>query len=180
MPPPTTPFAEVDGRGAADGNPPWGATGCRSLEALVAWKPGGTPRNAETMVAVARRLDELPRLARGLRAGRLSLDRVKMEPRPEPKPEPEQRREITSYERVGNTTFKIRLKLWRRRSSRPDCSPTRMRWSPTGDAIPTPATAMTSRPVTDLRAGTTVPGHRGCVHPYEPQPPPGGQSTRPR
>ncbi|WP_245006552.1 HNH endonuclease signature motif containing protein [Mycolicibacterium diernhoferi] len=68
--------AEIDGRGAADGNPLWGGTGCRSIEALVAWKTGMTPRNAETMVAVARRLDELPRLAEGLRAGRLSLDRV--------------------------------------------------------------------------------------------------------
>ncbi len=68
--------AEIDGRGAADGNPLWGATGCRSIEALVAWKAGVTPRNAETMVAVAHRLDELPRLAQGLREGRLSLDRV--------------------------------------------------------------------------------------------------------
>ncbi|OJZ64242.1 HNH endonuclease signature motif containing protein [Mycolicibacterium diernhoferi] len=68
--------AEIDGRGAADGNPLWGGTGCRSIEALVAWKAGVTPRNAETMVAVAHRLDELPRLAEGLREGRLSLDRV--------------------------------------------------------------------------------------------------------
>ncbi len=132
--------AEIDGRGAADGNPLWGGTGCRSIEALVAWKAGVTPRNAETMVAVAHRLDELPRLAEGLREGRLSLDRVgviaeraaegcddhyanlveyatvtqlrtavKLEPRPEPKPKPEQRREITSYERDGYTTYKIRL-----------------------------------------------------------------------
>ncbi|WP_133118257.1 DUF222 domain-containing protein, partial [Mycolicibacterium diernhoferi] len=69
-------IAEIDGRGAADGNALWGATGCRSIEALVAWKAGVTPRNAATMVAVAHRLDELPRLAEGLRAGRLSLDRV--------------------------------------------------------------------------------------------------------
>ncbi len=69
-------IAEIDGRGAADGNPLWGATGCRSIESLVAWKAGVTPRNAETMVAVAHRLDELPRLAQGLREGRLSLDRV--------------------------------------------------------------------------------------------------------
>ncbi len=168
MPPPTTPHAEnyvvprievlfdeiaeltgqrnaIDGRlveiiAEIDGDHLWGHTGCKSIEALVAWKAGVSPRNAEMMVAVARRLDELPRMAAGLREGMLSLDRVgviaeraapgcddhyanlvqyatvtqlrtavKMEPRPEPKPEPEQRREITSYERDGYTTFKIRL-----------------------------------------------------------------------
>ncbi|CDO06129.1 HNH endonuclease domain-containing protein [Mycolicibacterium cosmeticum] len=30
-----------------------GMTGCRSIAALVAWKTGVTPRNAETMTAVA-------------------------------------------------------------------------------------------------------------------------------
>ncbi|MCF6388976.1 13E12 repeat family protein, partial [Mycobacterium sp. MBM] len=30
--------AEIDGRGAPDGNALWGATGCRSIAALVAWK----------------------------------------------------------------------------------------------------------------------------------------------
>ena len=69
-------IAEIDGRNTADGNSLWGATGCRSIESLVAWKAGVSPRNAETMVAVAHRLDELPRLAQGLRDGRLSLDRV--------------------------------------------------------------------------------------------------------
>lgn len=37
-----------------------GATGARSIEALVAWKTGITPRNADTVVAVARRLEEFP------------------------------------------------------------------------------------------------------------------------
>jgi hypothetical protein len=69
-------IAEIDGRGTPDGNALWGATGCRSIESLVAWKAGVSPRNAETMVAIAHRLDELPRLAEGLREGRLSLDRV--------------------------------------------------------------------------------------------------------
>ncbi|MGE2731477.1 HNH endonuclease signature motif containing protein, partial [Mycolicibacterium vaccae] len=54
----------------------WGMTGCRSIEALVAWKLGITRRNAETMVAVANRIEEFPRCVEGLREGRLSLDRV--------------------------------------------------------------------------------------------------------
>jgi len=104
MPPPTTPFAAdvveprldvlfeeiaeltgqrnaIDGRlveiiAEIDGDHLWGGTGCTSVQALVAWKTGVTPRNAETMVAVAHRLEELPGLAQGLREGRLSLDRV--------------------------------------------------------------------------------------------------------
>ncbi|MDH6194474.1 hypothetical protein M2272_001103 [Mycobacterium frederiksbergense] len=54
----------------------WGATGARSVSALVAWKTGVAPRNADTVVAVARRLDGFPRCAEGLREGRLSLDQV--------------------------------------------------------------------------------------------------------
>src|SRR5690242_794343 len=99
-----------------------GATGARSITALVAWKTGVTPRNADTMVAVARRLEEFPRCAHGLREGRLSLDQVgviadraaegsdahyalaevatvtqlrtavKLEPRPDPEPRPEPHR----------------------------------------------------------------------------------------
>jgi hypothetical protein len=53
-----------------------GMSGARSIPALVAWKTGVAPRNADTMVAVARRLDEFPRCAEGLREGRLSLDQV--------------------------------------------------------------------------------------------------------
>lgn len=53
-----------------------GATGARSIPAVVAWKTGVTPRNAETIVAVARRLEEFPRCAQGMREGRLSLDQV--------------------------------------------------------------------------------------------------------
>ena len=53
-----------------------GITGARSVAALVAWKTGVTPRNAETVVAVARRLDEFPQCADGLREGRLSLDQI--------------------------------------------------------------------------------------------------------
>ncbi|MGV9801050.1 HNH endonuclease signature motif containing protein [Mycobacterium sp. NPDC003449] len=62
-------IAEIDGDGL------WGATGCRSMSALVAWKTGVTPRNAEVVVAIAERLQEFPRLATAMREGRLSLDR---------------------------------------------------------------------------------------------------------
>ncbi|MGK2866359.1 MAG: HNH endonuclease signature motif containing protein [Mycobacterium sp.] len=68
--------AEIDGRGTDDGNSLWGATGCRSIEALVAWKAGVSPRRAEAMVAVAHRIDELPRCTQGLREGRVSLDQL--------------------------------------------------------------------------------------------------------
>ncbi|MGV0597341.1 HNH endonuclease signature motif containing protein [Mycolicibacterium porcinum] len=53
-----------------------GMTGARSVSAMVAWKTGVSPRNAEVVVAVARRLDEFPRCAEGMRDGRLSLDQV--------------------------------------------------------------------------------------------------------
>ena len=53
-----------------------GMTGARSVEALVAWRTGVAPRNAETIVAVARRLDDFPRCTDALREGPLSLDQV--------------------------------------------------------------------------------------------------------
>ncbi len=54
----------------------WGATGVRSIPALVAWKTGMSPSNAHTIATVAHRLDEFPRCAEGLREGRFSLDQV--------------------------------------------------------------------------------------------------------
>ena len=54
----------------------WGATGVRSIPALVAWKTGMSPSNAATIATVAHRLDEFPRCTQGLREGRLSLDQV--------------------------------------------------------------------------------------------------------
>ena len=63
-------MAEIDRDGL------WGATGARSLPSLVAWKTGVSPRNAEVMVAVAHRIEEFPRCAEAMRAGRLSLDQV--------------------------------------------------------------------------------------------------------
>ncbi|WP_156618466.1 DUF222 domain-containing protein, partial [Mycobacterium sp. 852013-51886_SCH5428379] len=81
-------FAELSGqRNAIDGrlidiieeidrDKLWGMTGARSMEALVAWKTGVTPRNAEVMVTVARRAEEFPRCTQALREGRLSLDRL--------------------------------------------------------------------------------------------------------
>ena len=54
----------------------WGKTGCRSISALVAWKLGLSSRNAQTITAVADRLEELPRCTAALREGQLSLDQV--------------------------------------------------------------------------------------------------------
>lgn len=54
----------------------WGATGARSIPALVAWKTGVSPGNATTIAAVAHRLAEFPRCAQGMREGRFSLDQV--------------------------------------------------------------------------------------------------------
>ncbi|WP_099869404.1 HNH endonuclease signature motif containing protein, partial [Mycobacterium heckeshornense] len=54
----------------------WGATGARSVPALVAWKLGVSAANAHTITTVARRLQEFPRCAAGLAEGRLSLDQV--------------------------------------------------------------------------------------------------------
>ena len=53
-----------------------GSTGARSVAALVAWKLGSSSGNAHTMTTVARRLQEFPRCAAGMREGRLSLDQV--------------------------------------------------------------------------------------------------------
>src|ERR1700753_1422783 len=53
-----------------------GATGARSVAALVAWKLGCSSGNAHTIATVAHRLAEFPRCAAGLREGRLSLDQV--------------------------------------------------------------------------------------------------------
>jgi hypothetical protein len=54
----------------------WGATGARSVAGLVAWKLGSSSANAHTIATVARRLEEFPRCAAGMREGRLSLDQV--------------------------------------------------------------------------------------------------------
>ncbi len=53
-----------------------GATGARSVAALVAWKLGWSSGNAHTIATVASRLEEFPRCAAGMREGRLSLDQV--------------------------------------------------------------------------------------------------------
>ena len=54
----------------------WGATGARSVPALVAWKLGTSSVNAHAIHAVARRFEEFPRCVEALRQGRLSLDQV--------------------------------------------------------------------------------------------------------
>jgi hypothetical protein len=53
-----------------------GATGARSVPALVAWKTGCSPANAHTITTIAGRLEEFPRCAAGMREGRLSADQV--------------------------------------------------------------------------------------------------------
>jgi Domain of unknown function (DUF222)/HNH endonuclease len=53
-----------------------GATGARSVPALVAWKIGCSPANAHTITTIASRLTEFPRCAQGMREGRLSADQV--------------------------------------------------------------------------------------------------------
>jgi hypothetical protein len=53
-----------------------GATGARSVAALVAWKTGSSLENANTIAAVASRLAAFPRCAQGMKEGRLSLDQV--------------------------------------------------------------------------------------------------------
>src|SRR4051812_44569828 len=54
----------------------WGATGARSVAALVAWKLGLSSGNAHTIATVARRLQQFPRCAQCMQQGRLSLDQV--------------------------------------------------------------------------------------------------------
>ena len=63
-------IAEIDRDGL------WGATGARSVAALVAWKTGTSHGNAAAIASVAHRLESFPRCAQGLREGRLSLDQV--------------------------------------------------------------------------------------------------------
>jgi Domain of unknown function (DUF222)/HNH endonuclease len=53
-----------------------GLTGARSVAALVAWKTGLSPANAETVTTIAHRLPGFPRCAEGMREGRFSLDQV--------------------------------------------------------------------------------------------------------
>ncbi len=53
-----------------------GMTGARSMSALIAWKTGCSPRNAQTIATLAHREHEFPRCVAGLRDGRLSLDQV--------------------------------------------------------------------------------------------------------
>src|SRR3982750_1109557 len=53
-----------------------GATGARSVAALVAWKLGSSSVNAHTITTIAGRLQEFPRCAAGMREGRLSADQV--------------------------------------------------------------------------------------------------------
>ena len=71
----------IDGRiveivAEIDADQLWGATGARSVSALVAWKTGCSPANAHTITTIAGRLTEFPRCAQGMREGWLSADQV--------------------------------------------------------------------------------------------------------
>jgi len=71
----------IDGRivdivAEIDGDELWGNTGCRSISALVAWRTGVSPRNAQTITTIAERASEFPQCTEALREGRLSLDQV--------------------------------------------------------------------------------------------------------
>ena len=54
----------------------WGATGARSVPALVAWKLGLSSANAHAIASVAHRAEEFPRCVQGMQEGRLSLDQL--------------------------------------------------------------------------------------------------------
>ncbi len=60
----------------------WGATGARSVAALVGWKLGASSANAKAIATVARRSETFPRCVGELRQGRLSLDQVGCHRRP--------------------------------------------------------------------------------------------------
>ncbi|NVN49898.1 HNH endonuclease signature motif containing protein [Mycolicibacterium hippocampi] len=62
--------AEIDRDGL------WSTTGAKTVAALVAWKLGTSPHNAETLVTVAERVETFPRCLDALREGRFSLDQV--------------------------------------------------------------------------------------------------------
>ena len=53
-----------------------GATGARSVAALMAWKLGLSSSTAHTITTVASRVGEFPRCAAGMRQGWLSLDQL--------------------------------------------------------------------------------------------------------
>jgi hypothetical protein len=116
----------------------WGGTGCRSISALVAWKLGLSTGNAQTITAIADRLDEFPRCTTALCEGRLSIDQVgiiaerasngsdqhyaelasvatvnqlrkAIKLEPRPTPQPDPRPAITKTIGEHATTWKIRL-----------------------------------------------------------------------
>ncbi|MEU0494195.1 HNH endonuclease signature motif containing protein [Mycobacterium sp. NPDC006124] len=71
----------IDGRivdivAEIDGNRLWGNTGCASISALVAWRTGMSPHNAQTITTIAERAPDFPSCVEALREGRLSLDQV--------------------------------------------------------------------------------------------------------
>src|SRR5690242_18605111 len=54
----------------------WGATGARSLAALMGWRLGLSTGTAHTLTTIADRIEEFPRCVAAMAGGRLSLDQV--------------------------------------------------------------------------------------------------------
>ncbi|QZT64351.1 DUF222 domain-containing protein, partial [Mycolicibacterium austroafricanum] len=107
--------AEIDDAGL------WGFTGVRSMEGLIAWKLGTSFRNAETIVAVARRLEEFPRCSRDLREGRLSLDQVGVIAERAGAGSDDHYAELAAHSTVAQ--LRIAVKQEPRPEPEPDCDP---------------------------------------------------------
>ena len=97
-----------------------GATGARSIAAVVAWKMGSSTTNANTIATVAHRLEEFPRCAQGMREGRLSLDQVGV---------------IAAQAGEGSDEHYAELAAVARRSA--SCAPLSS-WNPVPNPIPNP------------------------------------------
>jgi Domain of unknown function (DUF222) len=94
-----------------------GATGAKSVAAVVAWKLGTSSGNAKTIATIAHRLAEFPRCATGLREGRLSLDQVGVIAGRAADGSDEHYAELASYATVSQLRTAVRLE------PRPDPDP---------------------------------------------------------
>ena len=120
-----------------------GATGARSVAALIAWKTGCSPNNAQTITTIADRCEEFPRCVQGLRDGWLSLDQVGVIAERAGQGSDEHYAQLARYATVSQLRTAVKLeprpnptpgRTRRRRSPRPPTSNT----PPTGSGCPTP------------------------------------------
>jgi Domain of unknown function (DUF222)/HNH endonuclease len=108
-----------------------GITGARSVAALVAWKTGSSPRNAEKITTIAHRLPEFPRCAAGTREGRLSLDQVGVIAEKAANGSDEHYAALAEVATVSQLTTALKLEpprepepdRWRDVEPDPDCAP---------------------------------------------------------